>query len=63
MYLYPTPPGDVELCESDLWGLVAPEDLFIELAIEKSRGVHVPRLRVLEAARDGLGVLRTRWKD
>ena len=37
-YLYPNPPQDVALFESDLFGLVLPEEIFLRVAIEERRG-------------------------
>lgn len=56
-YLYPQPPEGVELFESDLWGLILPEPIVLDLGIGKPRGVSVERLEVLKEPKDGLPAL------
>lgn len=58
-YLCPLPEKAEVLSESDLFGLVIPEALFVEIEHDFSRmvGVQCDRLSVLAAPKDGLAVL------
>lgn len=56
-YLYPQPPQDVELFQSHLWGLIAPESVAATLGIDESNGVWIERLEVLKEPLDGLPTL------
>lgn len=53
-YLYPRPPEDVELFQSQLWGLIVPEQIGETLGISESDGVWIEILPVLDAPLDGL---------
>jgi len=53
-YLYPAPPSDVELFESDLFGLIVLESVVSELEIPRHARVVRERLRVLKEPKDGL---------
>ncbi|MGH7428853.1 MAG: hypothetical protein ACREJ4_10955 [Candidatus Methylomirabilaceae bacterium] len=53
-YLYPEPPSDITLFESDLWGLIVPDEIFRRVDLEPWRKVTHERLRVAESPRDGL---------
>jgi hypothetical protein len=56
-YLYPKPPRDAVLLESDLQGLVLPEDHFAQLDIGTWSMLQIQSLPVLDAPRDGFGEL------
>lgn len=56
-YLYPAPPRDVEIFESDLFGLILPESVATDLDIGEIRGVTRERLKVLQEPRDSLPAL------
>jgi hypothetical protein len=53
-YLYPEPPKNVELFESDLGGLILPESIATELNIGELAGVTCERLKALGQPKDGL---------
>lgn len=57
-YLYPAPPSDATLMESDLFGLVLSEELFEKLAVDEWEGLSVDELPVLSKPLDSLGDLR-----
>jgi hypothetical protein len=56
-YLYPAPSPDVRLLESHLFGLVVRESLFTKLGSIDSDRIRVDKLLVLDAPKDGLGIL------
>jgi hypothetical protein len=56
-YLYPAPPPDATLLESDTLGLVMPESVFNTLDLSPWRKAEVHRLPVLDAPLDGFGQL------
>jgi hypothetical protein len=51
-YLYPAPPREAEVLESDLGGLVVPVGLAPKLEHSRLRGIWVERLNVLDKALD-----------
>jgi len=53
-YIYPPPPGDTTVLQSDLYGLVIPPELEEHLQPNNWSGLHVERLPVVAASRDGL---------
>lgn len=56
-YLYPAPPSDLTVMESDLFGLVLSEKLFSKLAFDEWAGLTVDMLPVLAKPLDSLGDL------
>jgi hypothetical protein len=56
-YLYPSPPRDATLFESDGYGLILPLELFESLDLGKWKKLEINRLRVLDPPPDGLGEL------
>ncbi len=56
-YLYPEPPADCDIYESDLTGLVFRSELIEHIDFSKYRKLQVDRLRVLDPPPDGLGLL------
>lgn len=56
-YLYPAPPSDATLFESDLTGLVFPLDLYEQLDLGKWRKLKIYKLRIVDDPPDGLGIL------
>jgi hypothetical protein len=56
-YLYPAPPSDATVMESDLFGLVLSQDLIGKLAPDERQGLTVDELPVLESPLDSLGKL------
>lgn len=56
--LYPAPPADATLYESDSWGLIVPPWLFESLDLTRwKRGMTIDRLPIVDAPADGLGEL------
>ncbi len=55
-FLYPEPPKDVTLIESDL-GLVLPQEIFAKSVIGRWPKLRIDMLPVLDMPRDGLGEL------
>lgn len=53
-YLYPEPPHDVSIFESDLFGLVLPESVFGRVRFHKWENVTIDRLEVLDFPQDSL---------
>lgn len=56
-YLYPTPPRDATIFESDLFGLVVPPDVYKRVSKRNWRMLAVDSLPVLAEPADGLGEL------
>lgn len=56
-YLYPAPPSDATVMESDLFGLVLSAELFRKLAVDEWQGIAVDELPVLTKPLDSLGDL------
>ena len=57
-YLFPTPPHDAEIFESDLSGLVLSPALYDRIDFRKWRKkIHVDKLYVVNKPLDGLGVI------
>jgi hypothetical protein len=56
-YIYPTPPGDEDVFESNLAGLVIRGTLLTTKRLRSLRGVYVEKLAVPREPADGLGVL------
>ena len=56
-YLYPAPPEDVTLFESDKCGVVLPADLFESIGVGKWKKLSVDRLKVIDPPLDDLGEL------
>jgi hypothetical protein len=57
-YLFPTPRNGLSLFESDLFGLIVPDDYFGQLSLQKWRGLEIEKLRVASSPKDGFGELR-----
>lgn len=57
-YLFPEPPKDVEIFESDLFGLVLSERLFSLIDLSKWKSISVDELPVLKEPKDSLGDLQ-----
>lgn len=57
-YLYPEPPTDCEIFESDLAGLVFRSELVEHIDFGKYCKLQVDRLPILDPPPDGLGVLK-----
>ena len=56
-YLFPSPPNDATIFESDLFGLVVPGLLYERLQVREWRGLTIDELPVLSAPLDSLGEL------
>ncbi len=56
-YLYPAPPNDATISESDLAGLVVPADIAARVQAKRWQKLGIEPLPVLEAPTDGLGQL------
>jgi hypothetical protein len=56
-YLYPAPPSEATIFESDLSGLVLPPDVYDRVATRKWRKLGVDKLPVLDQPTDGLGTI------
>lgn len=56
-YLYPAPNPDAAILQSDLGGLIVRPELIAHLDLKRKKGFGVEKLKVLDASRDGLGVL------
>lgn len=57
-YLYPAPPSDSTVLESDLFGLVLSKDLLSKLALDEWNELTVDELPVLANPLDSIGDLR-----
>lgn len=57
-YLFPKPPNNVTIFESDLFGLILPLPLYQQLHVRKWRGLIVDELPVLSEPLDTLGELQ-----
>lgn len=57
-YLYPEPPADADIFESQLAGLVFRSHLLEHIDLKKYRKLIVDRLPILDPPPDGLGVLQ-----
>lgn len=53
-YLFPEPPDDIVLYESNLFGLIVPEWLAVQCDMTKPAGVRSDRLMLAEGPRDGI---------
>jgi hypothetical protein len=56
-YLYPAPLPGVNLFESNLWGLVLAEGVFLQTGLNKWQGFHVDKLSVVSTPEDSFGEL------
>jgi len=56
-YLYPMPPADIDIFESDSWGLVMRPHIFERLNLSRWKKKTIDALNVPEAPPDGLGIL------
>lgn len=56
-YLYPAPDPAVAIFQSQLGGLVVRPDLIAHLDLKRTKGFGIEKLKVLDAPRDGLGLL------
>jgi hypothetical protein len=56
-YLYPAPPADATVFESDLFGIVVPHEIYERAAAKKWRRLDITKLPILDPPPDGLGVL------
>ena len=57
-YLYPAPPNDIALFESDLRGLIMSEEAFGKSQLDESQGVDIDELTLPASPLDGLVDLR-----
>ena len=56
-YLYPAPPSDAEVFESNLWGLVVADSVLDRLDTTKHRTLRVEPIPIADTPRDGLAIL------
>jgi hypothetical protein len=59
-YLCPAPPENFTILESDIHGLVVPQDIYERIVVRKWRLLGIEKLPVLDEPLDGLGPLE--WK-
>ncbi len=55
-YLYPAPPENIHLFESNSFGLIYDEYLFSRIELKNWKKLYVDKLSVLHKPKDGLGV-------
>jgi hypothetical protein len=56
-YLYPAPPPGQTIFQSDLCGIVVPEELFRRIDLRKWRMITHEKLAIISPPPDGLGEL------
>jgi len=56
-YLYPAPPADATIFESDLFGLVVPPEVYERVSVKRWRMLGIDKLPVLDQPMDGLGLI------
>jgi len=57
-YLFPAPPAEASICETDLYGLLVIPDVFDSVALARWPKLGMEKLRVLAQPKDSLGELR-----